>query len=425
MPKHILSLIDTSHSVFHVVDQMVKAAQEKGFIELKENKPWNVAPGKSYFLTRNGSSFLAFVIPENPTFAFRLTATHNDSPTFALKSDPLFNKSGYTMVNVEPYGGALYATWFDRPLSIAGRAFIQDEKGTRSVLVDVDKDLLTIPSLAIHQNREANNGATYNPATQLIPLYAVGNVEGNISSILGRECGIEGKILSFDLSLYVREGHRCIGSDGEFVLSPRLDDLSCAYAGLEAILAAKEKKEGNIPVFVSFDNEEVGSLTAQGANSDFLISSLRRLALALGKNEEELRIAIADSIMLSCDNAHAGHPNYPGIEDPTSPVKLNGGIVIKHNAAQRYTTSGRSAAYVESLASSLGQTLQHFSNRSDLRGGSTLGNISNAEVSLCTVDIGIAQLAMHSSVELCGVKDISRMAELLNAHFLTDLAIPD
>lgn len=412
----VFSLLKGSHSCFHAVDKMKKLLLERGFVELREDQAFALEQTGKYFLTRNGSSILAFVLPKKKSLGFHIAATHNDSPTFALKPNPVLNRNGVASLNVEPYGGALYYPWLDRALSFAGRVFISDNGEITERLIDVDEDLLVIPSLAIHMNRDANRGKEFNPAKDMIPLWSDQAIEEDFHGYLAKKCGISGTILSHDLFLYAREEPRFVGEKQDLLLAPRLDDLSSAYASLLGFLAAADKEEGFIPVFVSFDNEEVGSLTAQGAHSDFLAKNLRRIMAALW-NEEEQGIAIANSIMLSADNAHANHPNFPEISDPTTHVCLNGGIVLKYNAAQKYTTNGKSAAYVKSLCKELGDPYQEFTNRSDIPGGSTLGNISNAEISILSADIGIAQLAMHSCVELCGEKDIERMIALLRLHY--------
>lgn len=415
--EHVIDLLDCSHSVFHVVANMEKELKNAGFAELFETSPFMIERGGKYYVKRNDSSIIAFKIPEKFLSGFRIAATHNDSPTFVLKPNPLLAKPEVTLLNTEPYGGALYYSWLDRPLSFAGRVFVKEGDEVRSELVDLDEDALVIPSLAIHMNREANDKLSLNPAKDLIPLWLDRKYEEDFSSYLQQAFGLKGTILSFDLALYVREKARLVGGTGNMLLSPRLDDLSSAYSSLIAFLESNPKENGFIPLFASFDNEEVGSLTYQGANSDFLKNVVRRIEASLVLNEDERQIAQAKTVMLSVDNAHANHPNNPALSDATTNVKLNGGVVIKYNAAQHYTTNGKSSAYVKDLAASLSQPVQEFTNRSDMRGGSTLGNLSNAEISLLSADIGIAQLAMHSSVELCGATDVTRMVELLKAHY--------
>ena len=413
----VVSLLKGSHSCFHAVAKMEEKLKENGFVRFSEGEPFVLTKGGKYYVTRNDSSIIAFILPEWPSLGFRLVATHNDSPTFALKPNPILNRNGVASLNVEPYGGALYYPWLDRALSFAGRVYYETDDGIRNCLIDIDEDLLVIPSLAIHMNREANKGKEFNAAKDMIPLWSSDEIQGDFAQYLQNKAGIAGKVLSFDLFLYVREEPRFVGENKDLLLSPRLDDLSSAYSSLLAFLSAQEKEQGYIPVFVSFDNEEVGSLTRQGANGDFLASTLRRILASLGYGEEEQRIAFSNSILLSADNAHANHPNHPEVSDPTTHVRLNGGVVLKYNADQKYTTNAESAAYVKKLCLDLGDPYQEFTNRSDLRGGSTLGNISNSQVSLLSADIGIAQLAMHSCVEVCGVKDIERMVRLLESHY--------
>lgn len=416
--ESVLSCLDKSPSVFHVVANMVEELKKKGFVALNEEDPYELEAGKGYYVTRNGTSVIAFFIPKERELGYRLVATHNDSPSFAVKPNPLLKGNGVTRLNVEPYGGGIFYTWLDRPLSFAGRVVVQGKEGLETYLVDAGEDLLVIPSLAIHMNRSVNEGCAFNAAKDMVPLFLGKETEGDFNDYLKKTFSLPADVLSHDLFLYVRESPRILGEENDLLLAPRLDDLSSAYASLAAFLDAAPKKEaGQIPLFASFDNEEVGSLTAQGANSDFLKSTLARIGAALGDNEEQRLQATALSLMLSVDNAHATHPNHAELADATSPVYMNKGIVIKYNAAQKYTTNAVSSAYVKSLCLELGQSYQEFTNRSDMRGGSTLGNISNAEVSLLSADIGIAQLAMHSSVETCGLNDIEDMAKLLAAHY--------
>ncbi len=413
--ERIIELLGSSHSVFHAVKNIESVLKEQGYSAIKESEPFSLVPGGKYYVTRNGSSVIAFAIPSSPKKGFRIAATHNDSPSFAVKPNPIIVREGVSQINVEPYGGGIFYSWLDRPLSLAGRVFVKTEEGIKEELIDIDEDILVIPSLAIHQNREVNHGYEWNAAKDMVPLWLDSAFEGDFAGYLSKKCSIEGEIVSHDLFLYVREEPRLVGEGGTLLLAPRLDDLSSAYANVLAFV--ESKAEDYVPVFVSFDNEEVGSLTAQGAMSDFLADTLKRISRSLGWDEDGWAEAKANSILLSADNAHANHPNHLDKCDPTTHVHLNGGIVIKYNADQRYTTNGKSAAYVKALCLELGQPYQEFTNRSDLRGGSTLGNLSNNEVSLLSADIGIAQLAMHSAVELCGVSDLERMVALLRAHY--------
>ena len=411
--EKVIELLGRSHSVFHAVAQMKDLLLEKGFVELDEKKPFALEEGKGYFLTRNDSSIIAFFLPKKRELGFQIAATHNDSPSFKLKPNPIMKSPYGLRLNVEPYGGMLMGTWFDKPLSFAGRIYIDDGKEIRSELFDLEDASFVIPSIAIHQNRTANDGFKFNPAVDTIPLLGLNEEIKDLNDIIKPA---KGKVVAHDLFLYACEKPALVGLDKEFLLSPRLDDLSSTYSSLLAFLD-KPYEGGKIPVFASFDNEEVGSLTMQGAAGDFFRTTIARINEALGLNEDEKGMMIASSVMLSVDNAHGNHPNHPELADPTTSVKLNGGIVLKYNASAHYTTDGKSAAYVKGLCARLKDPIQEFTNRSDTRGGSTLGNISNAQVSMMMADIGIAQLAMHSSVELCGVKDIERMIRLLSEHY--------
>lgn len=409
--NQVIDLLSRSHSPFHAVSEMEIELQKHSFALLSEDKPFEIKPGGKYYVKRNGTSIIAFAIPKKPAFGFQIAATHNDSPSFKLKPHPFVPCSQGVKLSVEPYGGALFYTWLDRPLSFAGRIVVSKEGVIEERLFDLEDSSFVIPSLAIHQNRGANESLALNPAVDLLPL--LGKAPNKLEDLLGQD-GVE--VLSHDLFLYIKEEPKIVGLAKDQLLCPRLDDLSSAYSSLFAFVSA-EKEEGNIPLFASFDNEEVGSLTRQGARSDFLVNILDRILLALGANEEERIMAASKSVMLSVDNAHANHPNHPEIADPTTMVKLNGGIVIKYNANASYTTDAAASAYVKDLCKAINEPYQEFSNRSDMRGGSTLGNLSNGKISMMTADIGIAQLAMHSSVELCGTEDIEKMVDLLRKHY--------
>ena len=411
----VLQLLEKSYSPFHAVKNMEEKLAESGFERLDEKTTYSLKEGGSYYVKRNDSSILAFRLPrtEKP-LSFRIAAVHSDSPTFKLKPNPLLKKGNLFLLNVEPYGGAIYSTWTDRPLSFAGRVMIKTEQGISSHLIAIDEDLLQIPNLCIHMNRDANNGFAYNPAKDLIPVFGYAEEGFDFNEYLLSKLGVKGEILAHDLFLYNRDKPRLVGREGEFVSAGRLDDLASAYTTLFGFL--ESKNEEAVDVFVCFDNEEVGSLTKQGANSDFLKNNLERILIALGKKEQEGEI-LARSFLLSVDNAHANHPNYPEISDPTTCVQMGKGIVIKYNANQKYTSDALSASYIKDIASEAGVPVQEYTNRSDLRGGSTLGNISNSELSLNSCDIGLPQLAMHSSNEFLGIQDLQYMVRLTSAYF--------
>ena len=411
----ILSLLATSYSPFHAIKNMEEELVKAGFKELDETKAFQLDCGDSYFVKRNDSSLIAFRLPKNcKDFAFKILATHSDSPTFKIKPNPLLKKGDLFLLNVEPYGGMIHSTWLDRPLSFAGRVVVKNKQGTKPYLLSVDEDLLQIPNLCIHMNREINNGFAYNPAKDLVPVFGKAQEGFDFNAYLLEKLGVKGEVLAHDLFLYNRDKPRLLGKDKEFLSAGRLDDLSSAYTGLLGFLEGKN--ETDVDVFTCFDNEEVGSLTRQGANSDFLKNTLKRILLALGEKDRFEEI-LAHSFLLSADNAHANHPNYPEISDPTTNVKLGGGVVIKYNANQKYTSDALSASCVKEIAAKAGVPVQEYTNRSDLRGGSTLGNISNSELSLMSCDIGLAQLAMHSSNEFMAVADLDYMVKLSKAFF--------
>ena len=323
----------------------------------------------------------------------------------------------YVKLNCEKYGGMILSTWLDRPLSVAGRVIVKENGEFVSRLVNVDKDLLMIPNVAIHMNRDMNKGVEYNPQTDMLPLYAGIEKKDSFMEEIAKAAGVEKEeILGSDLFLYVRDKGRVFGAGGEFICAPRLDDLECAFALTKGIINAENPEAyGNLAVV--FDNEEVGSGTKQGADSTFLSDILHRMKEALGKTDSWLCQRIAKSFMISADNGHAVHPNHPEKADPTNRPYLNGGIVIKYHGSQKYTTDGFSSAVMEDICKEAGVPCQKYANRSDIAGGSTLGNISTAHVSVDTVDIGLAQLAMHSAYETAGAKDVDYLVKALEVFF--------
>ena len=416
--EKLLDFIEKSPTAFQAVDEMQKRLTENGFEVLSEKEYWKLVPGGKYLVTRNNSALIAFCIPEKESRVFHIMASHSDSPSFKIKENPEIKvDNSYVKLNVEKYGGMLMAPWLDRPLSVAGRVIIRRNDGLEEKLVDIKRDLVMIPNLAIHMNREANNGVAYNPQKDLQPLFAVGNTDRTLLEIIAEQTGVKKEdIISHDLFLYNRMMGTIWGADKEFVSSARLDDLQCAFASMEGLLRAQN--HGSIAVHCVMDNEEVGSGTKQGAASTFLKDTLLRINMGLGRTYEEYLMTLAGSFMVSADNAHALHPNYTDKTDPTNHPVLNKGIVIKFNANQKYCTDAVSAAIFKELCTKAGVPYQTFVNRSDIAGGSTLGNISNTQVPMNTVDIGLPQLAMHSPYETAGVKDteyLVRAAEELFA----------
>lgn len=415
--QKMLQFIAESPSCFHVVDTLKRKLDRHGFQELKEQENYELQPGGSYYVIRNGSSILAFKIPEGQAAGFHIAAAHSDSPGFKVKQKPEMNvEDQYVRLNVEKYGGMITSAWLDRPLSLAGRVVISENGRLTEKLVNIDRDLLVIPNLAIHMNRDMNKGYEYKAQTDLLPLFAGGEGEKDLQTLLAKEIGTKKEqVLDYDLYVYCRDQGRIIGNNQEFVLSPRLDDLQCVYGCMEALLGGKPK--AYIDVCVIFDNEEVGSTTKQGADSTFLSDNLERIHKALPEGTPAYEQLLSESFVISADNAHAVHPNHPEKADPTSRPFLNGGIVIKYHGSQRYTTDALSGAFMKELCRRAEVPYQTYHNHSDVAGGSTLGNISTAHVSVNTVDIGLPQLAMHSACETAGVKDTEYLIRAVKCFF--------
>lgn len=419
--EELFQFIENSPSCFHAIETIRKKLNAEGFIELVEGRSWQIEKGKKYYVTRNLSSIIAFKIPENDFKNFHIVASHSDSPTFKIKENAEIEVNNkYVKLNTEKYGGMICSTWFDRPLSIAGRIVVKEGNLVKTHLVNIDKDLVIIPNLAIHMNRAVNDGYKYNAQIDMLPLYGDNTSKGSLMKTVAQSVGVEeDSILGTDLFLYNRMRGTKIGANSEYISSPRLDDLECAYASLSAFLS--ETNSNSASVYCVFDNEEVGSGTKQGADSTLLYDVLRRINMCLGNSEEDYYKLIASSFMVSADNAHALHPNYSDKSDPTNKVYINDGIVIKYNANQKYTTDAVSASIFKSICDSVNVPYQTFTNRSDILGGSTLGNISNAHVSLNTIDIGLAQLAMHSTYETAGAKDVTYLIDALKAFYNTSI----
>lgn len=421
----MINLLSKSYSTFHVVKNIEEELISKDFIKLEENENFNLEKGKNYYVKRNDTSIIAFKIPTKlKDFHIQLSATHNDSPTFKLKPNPVIKNKNLITLVTEPYGGGIYNTWLDKPLSIAGRILVKSKNKITPYLLNVDEDLLIIPNVCIHMNRSINTGYNYNPAIDTLPIMGQWDDNFDFSKFLLSKLNLkEGEIISHDLFLYNREKPTLIGINKEFLSGGREDDLTATYSALIGFI--ESKTSNHISLYASFDNEEVGSLTKQGANSTFLKDILRRIITLLGGKDDDFEKAMAGSMMLSIDNAHANHPNHPELSDKTTNVLLNGGIVIKYNANQTYTSDALSSSIVKSLCKDIKINYQEYTNRSDLRGGSTLGNLSQSEVSITTVDIGIAQLAMHSSYETLGAKDIDDMIRLTKAFFNAEIHISE
>lgn len=413
--RDLLHFISKSPSVFHVVRHIKAALLYAGFTEIREEDSWQIKRGGKYVVTRNGSALIAFSVPEDGGNAFKITAAHCDSPTFKIKENPEMRDGKYTRLNVEGYGGMIMSTWLDRPLSAAGRLFVKDNGQIISKLVSLDHPTLLIPSVAIHMDRTVNSGHAWNVQNDLLPLYSTDGAADFMETLAQAAKVKAADILGHDIFLYSCSPGILWGPQHEFISSPRLDDLQCAFATFRGFTNGKKQKD--ISVYALFDNEEVGSGTAQGAGSTFLTNTISRLALSLGRSYDEIQAMLAKSFMISADNGHAVHPNHGEYADPVNAPVLNGGIIIKFNASQKYSTDGYSAAVFRDLCLKADVPVQTYTNRSDIPGGSTLGNISNTKVAVPTVDIGLPQLAMHSSYETSGAKDTEYLVKAVSYFF--------
>ena len=415
--SELKNFLDHAHSVYHAVAALEWMLEEAGYTYLTEQEPWDLVPGGKYYLTRGGSALMAFRVPSQPAKGFMLTAAHSDRPTFKVKENGELVGT-YTRLATEKYGGMLMGTWLDRPLSIAGRVLVDTGDGVQSKLVDIDRDLLLIPNVAIHMNRKANEGQPWNPAVDTIPLMGGKDSTGKFNALLEQEAG--GKILGHDLYLYIREKASVWGVEEEYISAAALDDLACAWCCTRGFLQAKESSM--IPVLCIFDSEEVGSCSAQGAASPLLAQLLEQICEKLQLNLGNL---LYNSFMLSADNGHAIHPNHPEYADANNAPVLNEGVVLKFNANQKYTTDGVSAAIFRKVCALADVPVQTYYNRADIAGGSTLGNISLSHVPVLTADIGLPQLAMHSCYETAGVHDVTALEQVITTFYSRDLAVSE
>lgn len=399
-------------TAFHTAATVCEALTAAGYTRLAESDAWTLEAGRGYFVSRGASSVIAFRAPE-AFGGFVIAAAHGDSPAPKIKENADLKSEDYTELSVEPYGGMIFSTWFDRPLSVAGRVIVRTEGGIAARLCDLGVPTAVIPNVAIHMNRTMNDGTKLNAAVDLLPLYGGADAEplrARVADSLGVAAD---DILSADLFVYNPQAG--VEWNG-YISAPRLDDLQCVYAALHGFLDAGCGAAAK--VLAVFDNEEVGSRTQQGAASTFLCDVLRRVSAAFGRDYDA---AVAGSLMLSCDNAHAIHPNHPEYADKNHRVRMNGGVVIKYNANRNYATDAWSAALFRVICTRAGVPVQLYANRADMPGGSTLGNIANTQVSLPTVDIGAAQLAMHSAYETAGAADTAYLYRAIKQAFETTL----
>lgn len=416
--KDLIEFIEASPTAFHAVENAAALLDKAGFTRLGECDEWKLVPGGKYYTTRNMSSMIAFMVPENTdALSFMVMASHTDAPCYKLKTETETDAFGkYVKLNTEGYGGMIVSSWLDRPLSVAGRIIVSENGTFTAKTVKIDRDLVLIPNVAVHQNRSINSGFTYNAAVDMMPLYSASDGKGSLKKIIAEAAGVEeSAIVSSDLYLYNRVPAAIWGADNEFYSCPAIDNRQCAYGTLTGFIQAVSTGSlSAVPVYAAFDNEETGSSTKQGAASPFLYDTLSRIAETFGT---DLRRALSSSFMVSADNGHAKHPNHPEWSDAKNAPHMNEGVVIKSNAAQKYTTDALSAAIFTEICRRAGVPTQLFANRSDMGGGSTLGSISNTKVSLNTVDIGMAQLAMHSAYETGGTADTAYLIQASEAFY--------
>ncbi len=421
MYDDLVEFLQESVTPFHAAATAESWLRAAGFTRLEEADYWNLEPGKGYYTTRNGSSVVAWRVPDHAIGGWRIVASHSDSPTWKIKTDIVEN-DGCRRLSVEGYGGMIMSTWLDRPLTVGGRVIVKTEDGIESRLVCIDRDLLVIPSLAIHFQRDINKGHTFNPQVDMQPLWGPAGCR-TLTDLVAEELGVDtADILDSDLQLVTRQAPTQIGPDGEFFMAPRIDDLECAATTLLGFLdAAAETDSACAPVWAMLDNEEVGSSSRMGAQSSYLRDVLDRIVDAIPHSGQAMHRAMANSFMLSADNAHATHPNFPQKSDPCAPVRLGGGVVLKYNASQKYTTNAVSGAIFRAICEKADVPVQVFTNRADEAGGSTLGNLQSHTLPIPMADIGLAQLAMHSAVETASVADAEAMTKAVAAFYRVHL----
>lgn len=413
LAKELIDFLYKSPTAWHNVDVVKEELNANGYIEVDEKNAWDIKAGGKYYVTKNMSALVAFEIGKEDieNTGFRLIGAHTDAPGFRIKPNPeMVKENKYVSLNTEVYGGPILHTWFDRPLSIAGTVTLKSEniiKPTRK-LVNINKPLMIIPSVAIHMNRTVNEGFKINAQKDTLPLLALINekLEKNeyLLNLLADELKVnKEEIITFDLSLYEYDKGCLMGLNEEMISTPRLDDLWMVFCGLKALLSSE--KNDATKVLVCIDNEEIGSRTQQGADSAFLLNVLERIALALGKSREDFFRTMANSVMISADLSHAVHPNSIEKHDPTNRPILEGGPVLKIAASGSYSTDGYNGAIFESVCKEANIPYQVFVNRSDVRGGSTIGPMSSSLLSIPVIDMGAPVLGMHSIRELATVKD--------------------
>ena len=423
--REVIEFIDDSPSAYHVVKNCSDILEENGFSRVMPREKWKIEKGGKYFFKKSSSSIIAVTVGKNLDLkkGFKIFGAHTDSPCFRIKPNPEMISGNVLRLNTEVYGGPILSTWFDRPLSIAGRVIVKGENPffPKTVKIKIDEPLLTIPNLAIHQNRNVNDGVKIDRQNDVLPIISLINEnfekEGYLEKLILEKIDVKKEdIIDFDLYLYATEKGCLLGANEEFVSSPKIDNLVSVYTGLLGLIEADEN-EDKINVFVAFDNEEIGSATKQGADSNYLLNTLERIALSLGFDRSEFLQMLESSFILSSDAAHAAHPAHISKTDPTNQGKMNEGISIKISARQKYTSDGYSISVIRQIIEGTDIRIQPFVNESNSLGGSTIGPISSTHLDIDGVDLGIPMLAMHSVRELCGVFDVFYLKELAKEFF--------
>jgi aspartyl aminopeptidase len=419
--NELLSFINESPNTFFAIDNVKKELIKAGYKEVLESSPSIIKQNDKVFFVRNGSTLVALNVGKKANPSFHVIASHTDSPCFKIKPESDSKSDIYNRINLAPYGGMLASTWLDRPLGVAGRVLLDKGNKVESKLINLKDLTVMIPNLCIHFNRTANSGYEYNMAVDMQAFISQEKEGEPLKDLLAKRLKVNKEdIVNFDLFTYNKEEGIIWGNDKEYISSPRLDDLECVFASLEAF--KNVDNETAINVLYLSDNEEVGSSSRQGADSDFLKTILIRTCRDLGFDYES---SVANSFLISADNAHAVHPNKASVTDASNKAYMNKGIAIKFNAAQTYTSDALSSAIFQKLCKNAQVPYQFFTNRSDLRGGSTLGNILLSHISFNSVDIGLPQLAMHSSYETAGSKDLIYAIKAFKEYYSSSLIIEE
>lgn len=422
----LIEFLNASKNEYFAVQKLTEYLLENKFTMLTENSKWDLKANSNYFVTRNNNSLIAFKTPkkfDEDNYKFKLISAHLDSPCLKIKFNPVVRKENYESLMIEVYGGAILSSFVDRPLALAGRILVRKGNQVVTKLIDSKKAIAIIPNVCIHQNRDINKGFKYNPQIDLVPIVGLNDEKENLFDRYLESSLEDGEeIISYDIYLYLTEKTQYVGIDNSLICGPKLDDLSCAYLGIDSLIESNNSENDFLVTFLA-DNEETGSLSYTGADSNFLKITLSRISSLCGATDEEHLIALAKSFIISADNGHAIHPNHPELSDSINKCLLNKGLLIKFNSNMKYTSDAFSSSLIKLLCEENNIKYQTFFNRADAISGSTLGNISISQVSILTCDVGLPQLAMHSAYETIAREDISSLSALFDKFYETDFVI--